>query len=72
MAVKEYAHPETLVSAEWVQEHLNDPEVRIVESDDDVLLCDVGYVLNAIDVDWGEDLNYPLVRNYGGRLYGVG
>ena len=29
-----YAHPEVLVSADWVQEHLNDPRVRIVESDE--------------------------------------
>ena len=36
----EYAHPEVLVSAEWVQDHLNDPKVRIVESDEDVLLYD--------------------------------
>lgn len=59
MAVKEYAHPEALVSAERVQEHLDDPDVRIVESDEDVLLYDVDYALNAVNVDWVEYPNYP-------------
>ena len=39
---KPYAHPESLVSADWVQEHSKDPKVRIVESDEDLLLYDVG------------------------------
>ncbi len=33
-----YAHPEVLVDTEWVAEHLNDPNVRIVEADEDALL----------------------------------
>src|SRR5271157_5508342 len=41
---KPYAHPEALVSADWVQDHLKDPKVRIVESDEDLLLYDVGHV----------------------------
>ncbi len=36
--MKEYANPEVLVTTEWVAEHLDDPEVRIVESDEDVIL----------------------------------
>src|SRR5687767_15579980 len=62
---KGYAHPEALVTTEWVAEHLDDTEnVRIVESDEDVLLYDVGHVPNAVKVDWVEDLNDPLVRDY--------
>ena len=41
---KPYAHPEVLVSADWVQEHLKDAKVRIVESDEDLLLYDVGHI----------------------------
>ncbi|MDP9454391.1 MAG: sulfurtransferase, partial [Actinomycetota bacterium] len=41
---KGYAHPEALVTTGWVAEHLNDEGVRIVESDEDVLLYDVGHV----------------------------
>jgi thiosulfate/3-mercaptopyruvate sulfurtransferase len=59
-----YAHPEVLVETDWVAEHLNDPKVRIVESDEDVLLYDVGHVPNSIKIDWHTDLNDPLVRDY--------
>ena len=62
---KDYAHPEALVTTEWVAEHLDDTEnVRIVESDEDVLLYDIGHVPNAVKIDWVEDLNDPLVRDY--------
>ena len=62
---KGYAHPEALVSTDWVAENLNDLEnVRIVESDEDVLLYEVGHVPNAVKIDWVEDLNDPLVRDY--------
>ena len=59
-----YAHPEVLVSADWVQEHLNDPKVRIVESDEDVLLYDMGHVPGAVKIDWQGDLQDQLVRDY--------
>jgi thiosulfate/3-mercaptopyruvate sulfurtransferase len=59
-----YVHPEVLVETDWVAEHLNDPKVRIVESDEDVLLYDVGHVPNSIKIDWHTDLNDPLVRDY--------
>jgi thiosulfate/3-mercaptopyruvate sulfurtransferase len=59
-----YAHPEALVSTEWVAEHLNDPSVRIVESDEDVLLYDVGHVPGAVKIDWHTDLQHPLWRDY--------
>jgi thiosulfate/3-mercaptopyruvate sulfurtransferase len=52
------------VTTEWVAEHLEDPNVRIVESDEDVLLYDIGHVPNAVKIDWVEDLNDPLLRDY--------
>ncbi len=62
---KGYANPEALVSTDWVAENLNDLEnVRLVESDEDVLLYEVGHVPNAVKIDWVEDLNDPLVRDY--------
>ncbi len=61
---KGYAHPEALVTTGWVAEHLNDPNIRIVESDEDVLLYDVGHLPNAVKIDWVEDLNDPVVRDY--------
>jgi len=59
-----YAHPEALVSSDWVAQNLNDPRVRIVESDEDVLLYDVGHVPGAVKIDWINDLNDPVVRDY--------
>ena len=62
---KGYAHPEALVSTEWVAEHLSDTEnIRIVESDEDVLLYDIGHIPNSVKIDWVEDLNDPLTRDY--------
>jgi len=59
-----YAHPEVLVSTAWVEEHREDPSVRIMECDEDVLLYEVGHVPGAVKVDWVADLNDPLTRDY--------
>lgn len=59
-----YAYPDALVSTEWVSEHLDDSDVRIVESDEDVLLYDTGHIPGAVKVDWHADLNDPLERDY--------
>jgi thiosulfate/3-mercaptopyruvate sulfurtransferase len=59
-----YANPGVLVSTEWVAEHLNDSQVRIVESDEDVLLYDIGHVPGAVKIDWHTDLNDPIIRDY--------
>ena len=60
----EYVHPEVLVSTDWVAEHANDPTVRIVESDEDVLLYDVGHIPGAVKVDWHNELQHQVVRDY--------
>ncbi|HEX5672431.1 MAG TPA: sulfurtransferase [Acidimicrobiia bacterium] len=60
----EYAHPEKLVSTEWLAQHLDDPQVVVVESDEDVLLYDTGHIPGAVKIDWVADLNDPLVRDY--------
>jgi thiosulfate/3-mercaptopyruvate sulfurtransferase len=59
-----YAHPEVLVSTQWVAEHLNDPNVRIIESDEDTLLYASGHIPGAVQVDWTADLNDPIRRDY--------
>ena len=60
----DYVHPDVLVSTDWVSEHTSDPNVRIVESDEDVLLYDVGHVEGAVKIDWQTDLQDQLVRDY--------
>jgi thiosulfate/3-mercaptopyruvate sulfurtransferase len=62
-----YAHPEALVSTDWVAQHLDDPNVRLVESDEDLLLYEIGHIPGAVKIDWVADLNDPLVRDYIGR-----
>jgi thiosulfate/3-mercaptopyruvate sulfurtransferase len=59
-----YAHPEVLVSTDWVAAHLDDPSIRLVESDEDPLLYASGHVPGAVEVDWTRDLNDPLRRDY--------
>ncbi|MCM3332292.1 sulfurtransferase [Kocuria palustris] len=66
----EYAHPERLVSTEWVAQHLKDPQVVIVESDEDVLLYETGHIPDAVKVDWHTELNQQAVRDYlGGQQF---
>lgn len=64
IAQKGYAHPEMLVSTAWLAEHLDDPTLRILESDEDVLLYDMGHIPNAQKIDWHADLNDPVIRDY--------
>lgn len=67
IAAKGYVHPEILVTTAWLAEHLGDPKVRVVESDEDVLLYDTGHIPGAQKVDWHSDLNDPVVRDYVSR-----
>ena len=60
----EYVHPEVLVSTDWVAQHRNDPNVRIVESDEDILLYDVGHIPGAVKVDWQSELQHQVIRDY--------
>ncbi len=61
---KAYAHPEVLVSADWIEAHRNDPKVRIVESSEDVLLYHQGHLAGAVMIDWQTDLQDAIVRDY--------
>ena len=64
IARKGYAHPERLVTTTWLAAHLNDPGLRILESDEDVLLYDMGHIPNAQKIDWHADLNDRVQRDY--------
>jgi thiosulfate/3-mercaptopyruvate sulfurtransferase len=59
-----YAHPEVLVSTDWVAEHLNDRAVRLIESNEDPLIYPWGHIPGAVQVDWATDLNDPVCRDY--------
>ena len=59
-----YTRPEVLVSTEWVAAHLNDPAVRLVESNEDLLLYETGHIPGAVKLDWVTDLNDQVERDY--------
>ncbi len=59
-----YQHPEVLVSTDWVAEHLEDPAIRLIESNEDTLLYNAGHIPGAAHVDWTMDLNDDTVRDY--------
>jgi len=61
---QQYAHPERLVSTEWLAEHLGTPGLVVVESDEDVLLYETGHIQGAVKIDWHTDLNDPVQRDY--------
>jgi len=59
-----FAHPERLVSAQWLEDHIGTPGLVIVESDEDVLLYETGHIPTAVKIDWHTDLNDPVERDY--------
>jgi thiosulfate/3-mercaptopyruvate sulfurtransferase len=61
---EQFAHPERLVSTEWLEAHRNDPGVVVVESDEDVLLYETGHIPGAVKVDWHTELNDQVIRDY--------
>ena len=59
-----YIHHDVLVSTEWVNEHLNDDNIRIVESNEDPLLYPSGHIPGSVQIDWTTDLNHQVMRDY--------
>jgi thiosulfate/3-mercaptopyruvate sulfurtransferase len=59
-----YANPNALVSTEWVAAHAKDANVRVLESNEDVLLYDIGHVEGAQKIDWQADLNDQVTRDF--------
>jgi len=62
--IQGYAHPEVVVTTDWLAEHLHDTTVRVIEADEDVLLYEVGHIEGAIKPDWHSDLQDPIERDF--------
>jgi len=62
--MSEYVHPEVLVTTSWVADNLNNPNVRLIEADEDVLLYEVGHIPGAVKLDWHVDVQNPLNRDF--------
>ncbi|MDP9350663.1 MAG: sulfurtransferase [Chloroflexota bacterium] len=61
--IQQYAHPEAVVTTEWVSQHLDDPNVRLVEVDVDTSAYDTGHVPGAVGWNWKTDLQRNPVRD---------
>ena len=64
-----YAHPDRLVSTEWLATAIEDGALDggnlvVVESDEDVLLYETGHIPGAVKIDWHTDLNDEVTRDY--------
>jgi thiosulfate/3-mercaptopyruvate sulfurtransferase len=59
-----YVHGEVLVTTGWVAEHLTDPAVRIIESNEDPLLFENGHIPGAVKLDWQAELQNPVNRDF--------
>lgn len=59
-----YKNPDVLVSTDWVLEHHQDPNMRIIEVDEDVLLYEQGHLPGAVKIDWLTELQRPDVRDF--------
>ncbi len=64
MTTSGYARPDVLVETDWLAAHLDDPSIRIIESNEDPLLYPSGHIPGAVQVDWALDLNDRLSRDY--------
>jgi len=69
ISAKGYAKPDSLVSTQWLADRLNDPKLRVIESDEDILLFDTGHIPGAQKIDWHADLNDDVVRDYVDRAH---
>jgi thiosulfate/3-mercaptopyruvate sulfurtransferase len=59
-----FAHPEVLVSTEWVEANLGAAGLVLVECDEDILLFETGHIPGAVKLDWHTELNHPVTRDY--------
>ena len=60
----EYANPDVLVSTDWLEGQLDDPDVRVIEVDEDTTAYEKGHIRGAVGWNWTSDLHTPVGRDY--------
>ncbi len=60
----DYANPDVLVSTDWLENHLDDPTIRVVEVDEDTSAYDKGHIRGSISWNWSTDLRTPVGRDF--------
>jgi thiosulfate/3-mercaptopyruvate sulfurtransferase len=63
----EYANPDALVETEWLEAHLADPDIRVIEVDEDTNAYERGHIANSLAWNWTTDLHAPVGRDYIGQ-----
>ncbi len=64
ISAKGYVHADVLATTQWVADHVKDANVRLIESNEDVLLYEQGHIPGAVQIDWVGDLNDKVRRDY--------
>jgi len=59
-----YANPDALVETDWLEQHVEDPNIRIIEVDEDTSAYEKGHIQNALGWNWFIDLHVPVGRDY--------
>jgi thiosulfate/3-mercaptopyruvate sulfurtransferase len=60
----DYANPDVLVDTDWLEGHLDDPSVRVIEVDEDTSAYEKGHIRGATSWDWTADLHTKVGRDY--------
>ena len=59
-----YANPNALVTTDWLEDHLADPNLRVIEVDEDTEAYQRDHIPGAVAWNWSADLHHPLRRDY--------
>jgi thiosulfate/3-mercaptopyruvate sulfurtransferase len=62
-----YANRDALIETDWLEEHLDDPGIRVIEVDEDTTAYEKGHIRGAVGWDWSSDLHTPVGRDYVGQ-----
>jgi thiosulfate/3-mercaptopyruvate sulfurtransferase len=62
-----YANPDALVETDWLEEHLEDPGLRVIEVDEDTTAYEKGHIPGAVGWNWATDLHTEVGRDYLGQ-----
>ena len=60
----EFANPNALVSTDWLEQHIEDPNIRIIEVDEDTTAFEKGHIPGAVAWNWNTDLHAAVGREY--------
>ncbi|MGZ5291422.1 MAG: sulfurtransferase [Actinomycetota bacterium] len=63
----EYANPNALVETDWLDEHLDDEKIRVIEVDEEITAYEKGHIRGAVGWNWTSDLHTKVGRDYVSR-----